>query len=231
MSVTQQLYELQAVELELESQEQALRRLEGQLGESEAVLKLRRRLDAENQRLEELRRNQHSLEWEIDDIAGKIVKGEEELYSGRIKNPKELASLQQDMEMLKGRRGELEDGVLAIMEQTEAATANTATLGGELKTMESEWRSRQRELAAELAQLKTLLASLRQKREALTAGIDRDIVVFYDELRRQKGTAVVGVEQGICRGCRISLSNADLQRARSGKLMQCSSCGRVLFLA
>jgi len=231
MSVTQQLYELQAVDLELESQEQALRRLEGQLGESEAVLKLRRRLDAENQRLEELRRNQHSLEWEIDDIAGKIVKGEEELYSGRIKNPKELASLQQDMEMLKGRRGELEDGVLAIMEQTEAATANTGTLGGELKTMEAEWRSRQQELAAELTQLKTLLASLRKKREALTAGIDSETVGFYDELRRQKGTAVVGVEQGICRGCRISLSNADLQRARSGKLMQCSSCGRVLFLA
>lgn len=231
MSVTQQLYELQAVDLELGSQEQALRRLEGQLGESGAVTKLRSRLDAENQRLEELRRNQHSLEWEIDDIANKITRGEEELYSGRIKNPKELASLQQDMEMLKGRRGEFEDGVLAIMEQTEAATASIGTLGGELKTQETEWRSRQQELTAELAQLKTLLTGLRQKREALTAGIDPETVGFYDELRQQKGTAVVGVEQGICRGCRISLSSAELQRARSGNLMQCSSCGRILFLA
>ena len=231
MSVTQRLYELQTVDLELESQEQALGRLEGQLGESEAVTTLRRRLDAESERLEELRRNQHSLEWEIDDIAGKITKGEEELYSGRIKNPKELASLQQDMVMLKGRRGELEDGVLEIMEQVEAATSNIATLGGELETLEAEWRRRQQELMAELAELKTLLVSLRKKREELTAGIDRDIVSFYEELRQQKGTAVAGVEQGICRGCRLSLSNAELQRARSGNLMQCSSCGRILFLA
>ncbi len=231
MSVAQQLYELQTVDLELGSREQALRQLEAQMGESEAVLELRRRLDSENQRLEELQRNQHSLEWEIDDVAGKIAKGEEELYSGRIKNPKELASLQQDMEMLKGRRGELEDGVLEIMEQVEAATALVASLGRELESLEVEWRSRQQELAAELEELKTLLLSLHQKREALTAGIDRDTVSFYDELRRQKGTAVAGVEQGICRGCRISLSNAELQRARSGNLMQCSSCGRILFLA
>ena len=38
------------------------------------------------------------------------------------------------------------------------------------------------------------------------------------------------VEQGICRGCRISLPTTDLQQARSGKLVQCSSCGRILFL-
>ena len=177
MSVAQQLYELQTVDLELGSQEQALGRLEGELGESEAVLELRHRLGAESERLEELRRSQHSLEWEIDDIAGKIARGEEELYSGRIKNPKELASLQQDMVMLKGRRGELEDGVLEIMEQVEAATSNIATLGGELETLEAEWRRRQQELMAELAELKTLLVSLRKKREELTAGIDRDIVL------------------------------------------------------
>ena len=231
MSVAQQLYELQAVDLELESQGQALRRLKGQLGESEAVITLRRRFDAENQRLEELERNQHSLEWEIDDIANKITKGEEELYSGRIKIPKELASLQQDMEMLKGRRGELEDGVLELMEQVEATTANTGNLGSELKTLEAEWRNQQQEFKADLEQLKVLMADLRQKREALTACIDQDIIGFYDDLRKQKGTAVVGVEQGICRGCRLSLSNAELQRVRSGNLIQCTSCGRILFLA
>ncbi|MEE8619379.1 MAG: C4-type zinc ribbon domain-containing protein [Dehalococcoidales bacterium] len=35
----------------------------------------------------------------------------------------------------------------------------------------------------------------------------------------------------MCRGCRISLSAAELQQARSGSLVQCSNCGRILFLA
>ncbi|MDI6814491.1 MAG: hypothetical protein QMC90_00160 [Dehalococcoidales bacterium] len=42
---------------------------------------------------------------------------------------------------------------------------------------------------------------------------------------KQRGTAVAKVEQGLCRGCRISLSTAKLQQARSGSLVQCSSCG------
>ncbi len=231
MSVAKQLYELQEVDLELESREQALQRLAGQLGESEAVISVRRRLDSENQRLEELEREQHSLEWEVEDITTKITKGEGELYSGRIRNPKELASLQQDLGMLKGRRRELEDRVLEIMEQIEMTTANTKALGSELEKLEAEWRSQQRKLKADLEQLKTVLANLRQKRETMVAQIDRELVEFYGELRRQKGTAVARVEQGVCRGCRISLSNAELQRARGGNMTQCTSCGRILFLA
>lgn len=231
VSVAKQLYELQEVDLELESQEQALQRLVGQLGESEAVINLRGRLGSENQRLEELGRKQHSLEWEVEDITTKIARGEEELYSGRIKNPKELASLQQDLGMLKGRRRELEDRVLEIMEQVEGTTANTNTLGGELETLETEWQNQQQKLKTDLEQLETVLANLRQKRETMVTQIDHGLVGFYGELRGQKGTAVARVEQGVCRGCRILLSNAELQRARGGNMIQCTSCGRILFLA
>ena len=231
MSVAKQLYELQEVDLELESQEQALQRLVGQLGESEAVINLRGRLGSENQRLEELGRKQHSLEWEVEDITTKIARGEEELYSGRIKNPKELASLQQDVGMLKGRRRELEDRVLEIMERVEVTTANTNTLGSELETLETEWQNQQQKLKTDLEQLETVLANLRQKRETMVIQIDHELVGFYGELRGQKGTAVARVEQGVCRGCRISLSNAELQRARGGNMIQCTSCGRILFLA
>jgi len=36
---------------------------------------------------------------------------------------------------------------------------------------------------------------------------------------------------GICQGCRITLPNTDLQRARGGGVVRCSSCGRIIFLA
>jgi len=231
MSVAKQLYELQEVDLELESNEQTLQQVMSQLGESQAVAKVRSQLASQSQRLEELKHTQHSLEWEIDDIGTKLATLEEELYSGRIKNPKELANLQHEVSGLKVKRGELEDKTLEIMEQVEMATASVAGTSSQLKTLEAEWQSQQQKLATDIERLETTLADLKHKRELMSARVDVKVVESYDELRKQKGTAVAKVEQGVCQGCRISLSNAELQRVRSGSLMQCSSCGRILFLA
>ena len=231
MNVAKQLYELQEVDLTIEARELALKELVSQLGESQAVLGARSKLASEEQRLEELGHKQHSLEWEIDDITTKITKAEEELYSGRVGNPKELANLQHEIEVLKAKRSELEDRTIEVMEQVEGTKTGVETLEGELKTLEAEWQAQQEKLEADKEHLEAELVSLKQKREEVSAQVDSGAVDFYLGLKKQKGTAVAKVEQGVCRGCRISLSNAEMQRARGGDLVQCSSCGRVLFLA
>jgi len=68
MSVTKQLYQLQEVDLELESTERTLRQVTDKIGESEEVVRVRGRLASEQQHLEELKHRQHSLEWEVDDL-------------------------------------------------------------------------------------------------------------------------------------------------------------------
>jgi len=230
MSIAKQLYQLQEVELKIESSEQALRQIASQLGENQAVVKVQTKLALEQQRLEELRGQQHSAEWEIDDITSKLTTAEEELYSGRIRNPKELTSLQHEVDGLRVKRDQLEDKALEVMEQVELAAASVASVSSELKTVEAEWHSQQQQLSTEMEQLKAILADLKHKQQLLLAGIDPQPVEFYYQLKKQRGQAVAKVEQGICRGCRISLPTAEVQRARSGNLVQCSSCGRILFL-
>jgi len=230
MSIAKQLYQLQEVELEIESSEQALRQIDSQLGENQAVVRVQTKLALEQQRLEELRGQQHSAEWEIDDITSKLTTAEEELYSGRIRNPKELTSLQHEVDGLRVKRDQLEDKALEVMEQVELAAASVASVSSELKTVEAEWHSQQQQLSTEMEQLKAILADLKHKQQLLLAGIDPQPVEFYYQLKKQRGQAVAKVEQGICRGCRISLPTAEVQRARSGNLVQCSSCGRILFL-
>jgi len=231
MTIAKQLYQLQEVDLELDSTEQALKQIASQLGESEEVVRTRDRLESERQRLEELKRRQHPLEWEIDDIGTKLTAIEEKLYSGAIGNPKELANLQHEADGLKLRRSRLEDKALDIMDRVEQTTASVATISGELKTLEDNWQSQQQQLSAEMERLKATLSALEHKRQLLSAEIDPEVIELYRALRKQKGTAVAKVEQGICRGCRLLLSATELQRARGGSLTQCSSCGRILFLA
>ena len=230
MGIAKQLYQLQEVDLEVESNEQALRQKVSQLGESQAVLRAQSKLASEQQRLDELRHQQHSAEWEIDDIVSKLAAADEQLYSGRIRNPKELTNLQHEADMLKAKRDQLENSVLEIMDQVELAEASVVATGSEVEKLEAEWHSQQQQLSADIEALKSKVSALQHKRQLLSAEIDSQAVEVYDELRKQKGQAVAKVEQGICRGCRISLPTTELQQARSGDLMQCGSCGRVLFL-
>ena len=229
--MAKQLYQLQEIDLELKSKERALRQIASQLGESQALVTMRNKLELERQHSEELKRQQHSLEWEIDDLVTKLTTAEEKLYGGRISNPKELTSLQHEVDGLKARRNQLEDELLEIMDQVEVATLSVATLSNELKTMETEWDSQQQRLSAEMEQLKTTLSDLGHKWELLSARFDSQAVELYQKLKKQKGEAVAKVEQGVCQGCRISLTTTEMQRARSGSLVQCSSCGRILFVA
>ena len=100
----------------------------------------------------------------------------------------------------------------------------------EFKNIEAEWTHQQQQIAEEIAELKNELADLKQKRQQLSGEVDPPTLTLYEKLRQQKKQAVARVEQGICRGCRISISASEVHRVRSGVPVQCSSCGRILFL-
>ncbi|MDP7525931.1 MAG: C4-type zinc ribbon domain-containing protein, partial [Dehalococcoidales bacterium] len=111
------------------------------------------------------------------------------------------------------------------------ATETVSELDRALKKQETEWQSNQGRLSADLERHKGLITDLEQKRQLITADIDAPTIELYQGVKKQRGTAVAKVEQGICIGCRISLSVSEFQRARTGNLVRCSSCGRILFVA
>ncbi len=231
MSSIQELYQLQEVEVEIESYIKTLNACLKKLGENEKLSAARSRLISIHNKLEELKKKQQGIEWSIDDMAVKLKKSTDDLYSGRINNPKELTTLQQEVNTLESRRKELEEEELEVMAQIETATAEQSAQAICFKAIESEWRSEHAALIDEAKQLKASIAELKSKREAIAAGIEPRTLEYYNQLKAKKGLAIARIEQGMCRGCRISLSTAELQRVRTGQLVECSSCHRILYLA
>ena len=231
MGVTNQLYQLQEIDLEIESGEQALSQKTSQLGERQALDNAQNQLAAEQQRLDELRHQQHDAEWDVDDLLSKIAAAEKQLYGGKITNPKELSSLQHEVSTMKVKSDQLENSALEIIDRVEAAEKSVAAATSELKKLEEEWQRQQHQLSDQIEKLKSSLSDLKQKRQQLSEEIESPAVVLYEKVRQQKKPPVAKVEQGICRVCRISLSASELQRARSGQPVQCGSCGRILFIS
>lgn len=89
---------------------------------------------------------------------------------------------------------------------------------------------RREELSGELTKLETELSGMEKHRIHLTEQLPSAVNLQYEQLKKQKGRAVVRLEQGICRGCGIAVTTAWLHRARTGEVVGCPSCSRILYL-
>jgi predicted nucleic acid-binding Zn-ribbon protein len=233
MNKVKQLYELQEVDLEIQRKTEALAQVRSQLGKDDDLVAARSAYDMTKKHLADLEHQQKTEEWELSELGAKIAVVEKKLFGGSLKNPKELMAFQQDLDILKTQRGEREDKLLVLMMDVESSQQDVNLKKSDFERIEREWNENQQKLSQEKAKLETELADLEQKRNLLAGQIDSDSLSLYEEVRRVKqGQAVAKVMQGRCQGCRISLPVSDQQRARMGQeLVQCSNCGRILYLS
>ena len=230
MSKAKQLYELQEIDLESDQKVLALKDIEARLGNNNDLVKARSTLDMKRKQLDDLEHQQRTAEWGVDDLATKIAHEEKKLYNGSVKNPRELMSLQQEIDLIKEKRSEQEEKLLVIMIEVDSAQQEVNLRSKELDSMEKDWQKEQQKLSADKTELETNLATLEQKKNLILQQIDPVNVKLYQQLRLAKqGIAVARMVQGRCQGCRISLPMSDQQGARMGhELVTCSNCGRIL---
>jgi predicted nucleic acid-binding Zn-ribbon protein len=230
MTLVKRLYDLQQIDLEIQREQEALDEINRQLGESEALLQVKAELIAEQEHLDEIEKQQRGVEWEIEDLRASIAQVNDKLYGGATKNPKELVSLEKEAGIFKAKLREKEDKLLDLMAEAEAIQDKMKLDGERLKKLEMEWKQEQKVLAQKQAKLQSRLSDLSRKRQAIASEIVPQTIELYEGIRMRKGQAVVKVEQGRCYGCHLTLSMNEQQQARAGALIQCSSCGRILYL-
>lgn len=230
MSIANELYKLQEIDQELASGEQTCLRIQEELTDNREITTIQEHLEAGKKQLDEYTRQQKTLEWEIDDIATKLSKFEEQLYSGKTSNPKELSGFQLEIENLKEQKEKLEDRDLELMESLEQTNTTVSGFESRLAQLLKTREETQKQLTAELKETKSMISTLQEKRQTLAATFEPYTLTVYETLKKQRGTAVAKIERGICRGCRILLTVNELQEVRSGNLVRCSSCGRILYL-
>src|SRR3990170_6039643 len=233
MLSVEQLYALQRIDSRLTTLHRTLDALDP--GKSlEALLEqVRSAEEATATQLRETQARLRDLELSLSSTAEKTKKLEQDLYSGRIGNPKELSAMQEDVAALGRQRQRIEDKMLALMEDTER-------LARDLGTLEAQRAARERELEDHLTQYRSHnramedeLTSLHAKREAQVAEIAPELMRRYERLRERKdGLAVAQVlNHGICEGCHVKIPDrlyADLQE--TGDLRTCEECGRILYV-
>ena len=230
MSLLADLWKLQEIDLALDSRRASHDDAEARLGESEDVVAANARADELEQELQRARAAQHDVETEADDLRAKIGPLETKLYGGSVRNPKELADLQADVEQLKRHLSTLEDRDIEALGAVESADAEARTAAAERETAHAAWKAEQEELQERIAELRTEIAEFDAQRADQAEYIPADTLKMYDRLRMaHNGRALARLDRNLCTGCRISLPVNLVTRARGGSaLVQCPNCERIL---
>ncbi len=228
----QLLYRLQKVDNQLAQKKRRYRQVEARLGESEPLRRARAELKEAREHLARCQATLRDLELQVAGVVEKQQASEKLLYSGRVKNPRELSDLQKEIEYLKRRQAELEDRQLEAMVEVEQATTRLGIASEQYVVVESSWRAENAELGAEYDSLRRELAHLLAQRKGLLRHISETDLAEYNAIRRlRQGVAVVAVRDGACQVCHVSVPRRDLERARqTDELFHCSGCDRILYV-
>jgi len=230
MNLVKKLNDLQDIDMELKEAHARLTKVNALLAEDEVMAKLKTSLTELQGQIHDVRNSRKDIEYEAEDLRKNISQINSKLYGGRITNSKELMDLEKDLKTLQPRLKEKEDTLLEMMDNEEALNANTEALNRQIKDREITREKENSELTSQKSSIEKRIIELTEQRKEQAAEIDIEALKDYDRVTARKGSAIVRVEQGRCKGCRISLSMNELQRTRAGSLVHCSSCGKILFM-
>jgi hypothetical protein len=225
------LWQLQEIDSALDARNGALEDARSRLGESEDLAVARVHLDELSAAARDAQATQKDLELQADELRSKITPLETKLYSGSIRNPKELKDLQDDIDQLKRQLSAIEDRDIEALTALESAQSARQETADEVATLERAWREEQGELTGRVDQLTEEIAQFEAQRKEQAALIDRGVLATYDHVRRaHQGKGVARLDRNICTGCRISLPVSVVTKARAGSaLVHCPNCERILY--
>lgn len=230
MSQIDLLYQLQQIDDELRAGKRRLQEVLQELQGSERLEQARRRYEASSAQLRQAKSRQKELELELGSLTEKLKRSEQRLYSGAVRNPKELTDLEHEVAALARRGGGLEDELLEAMMEAEDALAAYAGAEEQLQAAEQSWQEREAALAAERDSLQASLRAQLARRETLVGRIDRTALAAYDNVsRRRPNPTVALLHDGLCQACGVRASGDVFRGARAGELVYCDSCGRILL--
>ena len=186
--------------------------------ELKVILEEIQKLEAEEKRRED----------EDEKVEIKIVAEERKMFSGKISNPKELISIQQELDSLRKKKDDLDTKCLIAMEELDDKKTAQTTLATEEGDLRREAESLERAYRQIEKKLNDEISAFSLDRKKIRQVIEDDLYEEYKHLRqREVDPPVVYEEGGVCGGCHMEISDQSAQ-IEGTTLRKCEHCHRIL---
>lgn len=227
------LYRLQQLDSQLDRMTARLQQIDDLLANDADVQSAKDNLDSSSLYLTQKKKELQKAEDNLQIQKVKIEQAEASLYGGKIRNPKELQDLQNEVAALRRYQTTLEDRLLDSMQAEEDATVMFENAKNAYENYLGIYKILSLDLNSEREKIKKDYSQSEFERSAIMGSIAEEDLALYQALRKQRrGIAVAVITDKACSACGTVLNAMLLHSARSPEqISRCDSCGRILYLA
>jgi len=163
----------------------------------------------------------------ITDLRQKISKYRDQ--SLEVKTNEQYKALLHEIQFAEREIGANEDKILELMVNAEVREKEVKAAEADLKKETADIEKEKKIAHDRTAADEKELADWSAKREAARAAIDADLLRHYERVSKFRGSGLAEVLEQKCTGCSVFLRPQTYNEVRSGKMIYCDSCQRILY--
>lgn len=224
------LLDLQEVDSEIDRllhRRQSLPELEQYRAAHEAAEGVAARLTGEEAELKQAELVLDKAEGELGLLEQKLTQEERRLYAGGM-SARETGNMQHEVESLRTRRSTMEEGVLELLDQRETLQGTASASRDELEAARRLEASLEETVAAEWRVIDVEIAAKEARKADIAPLVPGGLMTLYDGLRQRDPVAAARLIDGVCGGCHLRLSPAELLEALAENPPRCVHCRRIV---
>jgi predicted nucleic acid-binding Zn-ribbon protein len=124
-----------------------------------------------------------------------------------------------------------EEEKMALEEDLDSQNTYLSTIQSAVQGLEEEIQKLRQNMEVQLQESQGRLQELQTDRKEATKDIPKPILSRYEFIRsRLSNPVIVGVEEGICTGCHISIPPQTFIELQKGEqILSCPNCQRLIF--
>ncbi|MCU4183988.1 hypothetical protein K6U06_06425 [Acidiferrimicrobium sp. IK] len=155
------------------------------------------------------------------------------MYSGTVSASRDLQAMAADIEALKVRASDLEDRILAVLDEREPLDASIAADDEELAALAERRAAAETALGAASGGVQEELGQLVEQRAHAIQAVPGDLLADYERIRaRSGGIGAARLIGARCDGCHLTMPSMELDKIRHAPpdaVVHCDECGRILI--
>jgi predicted nucleic acid-binding Zn-ribbon protein len=224
------LVELQQLDSSIISFDKTIKTIPGKISMMQEPLKsAQAAFDNQKKAVEAAEKKKRQKDAALEDIQDKIEKMKGR--TGEIKDNKAYQAHLKEIEQAEKERYTIEDEILALMEAVDEDGKKFKETEKALEEENLKVAEMKKHLEAEVKEAEQELQSLKDKRKSFIDALQSENYETYMSLLTGKGgLAVSRAAKEICTGCNMNIMpQLYVEIKKNDRIIQCPQCGRILF--
>ena len=198
--------------------------------------RLKSELELEKTRLNELEKSLRDIQLKLKDKELELSQKEMQIKKldgqlSQVKTNKEYAALQQEIASLKADNSLLEEGIIHVLDEVDAAKEEVLKEKEKFAAIAKSFQDRDSEMTGQEKALQGRLTDLKKQREEAVTQLPPELGELYSRIALKKqGLALAVVSGDVCAACQMKLRPQLINEIRLGEqIIVCENCSRILF--